>query len=112
MNIPAIDLLGEYHLKLFAMEKYFMELADIGESQPADEYIEEKAAIAQSLDHLRRFRLEFEALRHKHKNELAKTLAGERPRVTLNAPEALLVESIMDMYDGVWGNRRERLAHS
>lgn len=112
MNIPAIDLLGEYHLKLFALEKYFMELADIGESQPTDEYLEEKAATAQSLDHLRRFRLEFEALRHKHKNELAQTLAGGRPRVTLNPSEALLIESITDMYDGVWSNRRERLAES
>lgn len=110
MQIPAFDLIGEYHMKLRALEKYFSELAELGQKQDKSEYLEQKIAVRDSLGNLRRFRIEFEALRHKHKDAIAKTLAGARPNIRLTENETILVETIVDMYEGVWANRRERLA--
>lgn len=110
MRIPALDLVGVYHLKLSALEQYFTELADIGSQQPPESYLPEKAATARSLDQLRHFRLEFEALRQKHRDAIEQSLAGERPVVHLSAMEATLVESISEMHSQIWQNRLHRQA--
>lgn len=110
MRIPAMDLAGECQTKLCLLEEYFKQLAEIGAQQPAGQYEKQKALTASSLEHLSRFRLQFDALRVKHENSLIAVLAGERPTIELNSMEVLLLESIRDMYEQVWENRRARLA--
>lgn len=112
MRIPAIDLIGEHHMKLSALEKYFSELADIGSRQPAGVHTAEKMATARSLDHLRQFRLEFEAVRLKHRDAIQQVIAGERPYATLSFMESKLIESISEMYEEIWANRASRHAQA
>ena len=112
MQIPALDLIGEYHMKLAALENYFTQLADVGAKQPSGQYADERSATSRSLQNLRRFRLELDALRIKNHDAIAQTMAGHRPNIKLNEMETTLLESIAEMYEQVWSNRRERLQAS
>lgn len=108
MRIPALDLIGQYHLKLFALEDYFSQLADLGSLQPSGTFEKQKSLTANSLDILRHFRLEFEALRQKHREPIRSTIAGYRPFIELTEMEVALVEGISEMHAQVWENRRLR----
>lgn len=108
MQIHAKELLGLHHLQLAALEKYFTEAAALMAKQPDEAFPTQRRDLQNALEELRNFRLQFEALRHKHQASIELALAGHKEYITLNTLEVILLESIGEMYTNVWSNRRQR----
>lgn len=109
MDLPALEIEGDVHARLHALESYYLGLAKACEDKPIEQYGAHIQAVASILKQVQDLRFHFNHLRMKHSAMIERALAGEDSVISLNYQEALLVDTIRETHTHIWNMRRERI---
>jgi len=110
VEIPALDIEGDVHARLSALETYYAQMAKVGEQKSIEKHHAQINALVSIIKRIQDTRLHFNHLRQRHVAAIERALAGEKDvTIMLNYQEALLVDTIRDMHTSIWELRRERI---
>jgi hypothetical protein len=111
VEITALDIEGDVHARLYALENYYAKLAKVGVTKSIEKYHDQINALTSIIKRIQDVRFHFNHLRQRHSNLIERALGGDDGVVlTLNYQEALLVDTIRDMHASIWNIRRDRIA--
>lgn len=99
MLIPAIDLVGQYQIRLENVENVFTRLAN--KAAGGEAASDDLKNISASLEEVINLRVQFEQVRAKYVNEIKRALAGEPCDIQLNDYETRVIDTVSEMYKNV-----------
>lgn len=112
MEIPAIEIEGDVHARLSALESYYLRVVQHGATKPVETHGPLLADLQAIISRIQDTRFHFNHLLIRHTDAINRALAGEDATVTLSYQEALLVDTIRDMHARIWQIRRDRIARN